>query len=110
MTSTHRPKPLGNASTSLDLLTVTSTELQQLLSNGAITSVDLVDLYLDQIERENHQGLILNAINDFSHTQGHPTRDCSGSRQGEGAGFHSKPAAWDTYHNQGELSASERPL
>ncbi|KAL1868268.1 hypothetical protein Daus18300_005992 [Diaporthe australafricana] len=52
----------GSTAASLDLLTVTSTELQELLSYGSITSVDLVDLYLDQIERENHNGLKMNAM------------------------------------------------
>lgn len=47
---------------SLDLLTVTSTELRQLLSDGSVTSVDLVDAYLNQIQRQNHQGLKLNAM------------------------------------------------
>lgn len=62
MTSTHHPKPPSSAAASLDLLTVTSTELQELLSNRSITSLDLVDVYLDQIERENHNGLKLNAM------------------------------------------------
>ncbi|KAL2285896.1 hypothetical protein FJTKL_07395 [Diaporthe vaccinii] len=47
---------------SLDLLTVTSTELRQLLSDRSITSEDLVDAYLDQIQHQNHQGLKLNAM------------------------------------------------
>lgn len=62
MTSTHRPKPPASAAASLDLLTVTSTELQDLLANGSVTSLDLVDVYLDQIEHENHNGLKLNAM------------------------------------------------
>ncbi|KAI0191098.1 amidase signature enzyme [Astrocystis sublimbata] len=48
--------------TLIDVLTVTSTELQQFLSKGYIQSVDLVEIYLDQIERENHSGLELNAM------------------------------------------------
>ncbi|KAI1173817.1 amidase signature enzyme [Nemania sp. FL0916] len=47
---------------SVDVLKVTSTELQKLLSNGAVRSVELVDIYLRQIERENHHGLKLNAM------------------------------------------------
>lgn len=62
MTSLHHSKRPTSAAASLDLLTVTSTELQELLSNGSITSLDLVDVYLDQIERENHDGLKLNAM------------------------------------------------
>ncbi|KAH8746430.1 amidase signature domain-containing protein [Diaporthe sp. PMI_573] len=54
--------PPGSAVASLDLLTVTSTELQQLLSNGSITSAGLVTAYVDQIELENHNGLKLNAM------------------------------------------------
>jgi Asp-tRNA(Asn)/Glu-tRNA(Gln) amidotransferase A subunit family amidase len=63
MTSTRHPElPGSSAVESLDLLIVTGTELQQLLSNGSITSAGLVTAYLDQIERENHNGLKLNAM------------------------------------------------
>lgn len=66
---------------SLDVLTVTSTELQQLLSDGAIQSVDLVDIYLNQIERENHQGLKLNAM--ISTTPKHILHDIAKSLDAE---------------------------
>jgi amidase len=47
---------------SLDLLTATAADLRKLLEAGEITSVDLVNLYLNQITKHNHQGLALNAI------------------------------------------------
>ncbi|KAK0123881.1 hypothetical protein ONS95_008873 [Cadophora gregata] len=43
-------------------LTVTCVDLQRLLNTGEVTSKDLVHLYLDQIEKLNHQGLYLNAM------------------------------------------------
>lgn len=46
----------------LDLLTLTATEAQQLLQSGKATSVDLVQAYLSQIEAHNHSGLHLNAL------------------------------------------------
>ena len=45
-----------------DVLTTTATELHLLLESGTISSVDIVELYLSQIERHNHAGLGLNAI------------------------------------------------
>lgn len=56
------PESPDNAAASLDLLTVTSTELQKFLSDGTITSVDLVDAYLNQIQHHNRNGLKLNAM------------------------------------------------
>ncbi|KAL8817135.1 MAG: hypothetical protein Q9223_003980 [Gallowayella weberi] len=46
----------------LDLLTVTATELQELLAERKISTVDLVKRYLAQIENHNHKGAGLNAI------------------------------------------------
>jgi amidase len=46
----------------VDLLTATSTELQKMLADGSIRSIDLIGLYLAQIERDNHTGLKLNAM------------------------------------------------
>lgn len=57
-----RPESPGNPAASLDLLTITSTELQRLLSNHYVTSENLVDAYMDQIQRQNHNGLKLNAM------------------------------------------------
>lgn len=37
-------------------------ELQRRLSAGETTSVELVNLFLDQIDRHNHQGLKLKAV------------------------------------------------
>ena len=49
-------------STQLDPLTVTVGDLAELLNSKRTTSVDLVELYLDQIARHNHDGMRLNAI------------------------------------------------
>lgn len=46
----------------IELLTLTAADAQSRLSNGEITSVHLVELYLKQIEAHNHQGLHLNAF------------------------------------------------
>jgi len=46
----------------LDLYVATASELQRLLSWGIITSVNLVNWYLDQIDRHNHHGLELRAV------------------------------------------------
>jgi hypothetical protein len=46
----------------LDLYIATAGELQHLLSRGIVTSVDLVNWYLDQIDRHNHRGLELHAV------------------------------------------------
>ncbi|KAL8806970.1 MAG: hypothetical protein Q9182_000951 [Xanthomendoza sp. 2 TL-2023] len=43
-------------------LTVTATELQELLAEGKVSTVDLVKCYLAQIENHNHNGARLNAI------------------------------------------------
>lgn len=56
------PESPGNIPASLDLLTVTSTELQSLLDNRDVTSEYLVEAYLDQIQDQNHHGLELNAM------------------------------------------------
>lgn len=46
----------------LDLLTATVGDLRQLLTRGEVNSVDLVKKYLDQIDRHNHRGMMLNAV------------------------------------------------
>ncbi|KAK5062767.1 hypothetical protein LTR84_004842 [Exophiala bonariae] len=46
----------------IDVLTATAHELQDLLTNGSVSSVDLVHIYLRQIESHNHKGLKLNAV------------------------------------------------
>jgi amidase len=45
-----------------DTLTATAGELQELLHDGKLTSVGVIDVYLKQIEKHNHNGLKLNAI------------------------------------------------
>lgn len=47
----------------MDVLTLTAVQLQRLLEAKALTSVDVVKLYLAQISRHNHAGLHLNAMN-----------------------------------------------
>lgn len=46
----------------LDVLIATANGLRRLLQDGKVSSAQLVDLYLSQIERHNHQGLKLNAM------------------------------------------------
>lgn len=46
----------------LELLALTAIELERLLSNASLTSRELVQACLKQIEKHNHQGLCLNAI------------------------------------------------
>lgn len=45
-----------------DVLRSTATELSSKLSDGTLTSVDLIEQYLAQIEAHNHSGLGLRAI------------------------------------------------
>jgi len=45
-----------------DLLTLIAAELQKLLTEKKVTSVDLVELYLAQIEKHNRNGMKLHAI------------------------------------------------
>lgn len=45
-----------------DLYTVTACELQNLLSSGKYTTVDLVHAYLKQINRHNHEGMRLHSV------------------------------------------------
>ena len=47
---------------SLDLLNISAVELTSLLSNGSLTSLELVQAYLAQIDAHNHKGLCLNAV------------------------------------------------
>lgn len=54
--------PFGALDMPLDVLTATAHELQVNLENRTTTSWDLVQLYLEQIEEHNHNGLRLNAV------------------------------------------------
>lgn len=56
------PPPIMTAHYSLDLLTVTASDLQRLLEARIVSSTDLVKLYLQQIRTHNHDGLGLRAI------------------------------------------------
>ncbi|KAI1427361.1 amidase signature domain-containing protein [Xylaria sp. FL1777] len=46
----------------INLLTATGSDIQTLLTNGDVRSTELVELYLDHIEKHNHNGLKLNAM------------------------------------------------
>ena len=45
-----------------DPLSTTASQLEQMLDNGDLTSVQLLEEYFDQIEKHNKNGLSLNAI------------------------------------------------
>ena len=45
-----------------DVLTATASQLQTLLEAGTISSVDILNSYLDQIEKHNHNGQSLHAV------------------------------------------------
>lgn len=47
---------------STDPLTTTAEQLRVHLTNGAIRSTELIDIYLTQIEKHNHRGLGLHAV------------------------------------------------
>ena len=49
-------------SADLDVLTLTAANLKTLLENGSVSTAHLVDLYLGQIEKHNHDGAKLNAV------------------------------------------------
>lgn len=44
------------------VLTATATDLQSLLHNGTLSSVEIVETYFEQIERHNKKGATLNAV------------------------------------------------
>lgn len=46
----------------IDFLTATIKDIQELVSNGTITSVQLVQAYLNRIEANNRNGLKLRAV------------------------------------------------
>lgn len=45
-----------------EVLAATAAELQDLLATGALTSVQIIETYLAQIEKHNHAGAHLNAL------------------------------------------------
>jgi amidase len=51
-----------NPSVAVDVLTATAFHLRGLLESGTVTSVELVDIYLAQIEKHNRQGANLRAM------------------------------------------------
>src|SRR5258708_2707186 len=50
------------AAPTFDVLRTTAAELQSLLADGNTTSVQIVETYLQQIEKHNHAGAKLNAV------------------------------------------------
>ena len=61
-TPDHLAADAPTASPHIDILTATANEIQEHLSQGRIKSNDLIDLYLDQIQRHNMDGLELRAM------------------------------------------------
>ncbi|THV53167.1 hypothetical protein BGAL_0057g00070 [Botrytis galanthina] len=56
----HTAQPASTLN--LDVLIATANGLRRLLQDGKLSSAQLVDLYLSQIERHSHRGLKLNAM------------------------------------------------
>jgi amidase len=50
------------ASSGFDPLTATASSLQYMLENNGLTSVQIIDTYLQQIHKFNHKGPCLNAL------------------------------------------------
>ncbi|KAH8601749.1 amidase signature domain-containing protein [Bisporella sp. PMI_857] len=59
---TELQSPLRVNMAVIDVLTASGEDLQALLKEGKTTSMELIDLYLDQIKKHNHHGLELNAM------------------------------------------------
>jgi amidase len=53
---------MATATPAFDVLPTTAAQLQTLLTKGKITSVQIVETYLQQIEKHNHAGAKLNAV------------------------------------------------
>ncbi|KAK3191051.1 hypothetical protein K4F52_003001 [Lecanicillium sp. MT-2017a] len=53
---------MASVGKTLDVATATAADLRQLLDAGTFTSVELVEIYLAQIDRHNNQGLNVHAI------------------------------------------------
>ncbi|KAI1364481.1 amidase signature domain-containing protein [Xylaria arbuscula] len=51
-----------SAKCNLNILTATASDIRRLLESKDTTSVNLVELYLEQTEKHNHNGMKLNAI------------------------------------------------
>jgi amidase len=52
----------GTPTPPFNVLTTTATELETLLHEGSLTSVQIIETYLAQIEKHNHAGAKLNAM------------------------------------------------
>lgn len=46
----------------VDVLTLTAVQIQDLLTRSVLTTEEIVDKYLSQIQKHNHDGLKLNAV------------------------------------------------
>src|ERR1700712_4488424 len=55
------PFRLNDHASAVDLWTLRAVQLQDLLNRGVVTTEEIVQRYLSQIEKQNHQGLELNA-------------------------------------------------
>jgi amidase len=53
---------MATSSATFDVLSTSAAELQYLLAEGKVTGVQVVEAYLDQIEKHNHAGAKLRAI------------------------------------------------
>ena len=62
METSLRPHGPASATPQFDVLTTSATELQQMLTQGHLTSVDLVNKYLDQMDGHNSKSMKLNAV------------------------------------------------
>lgn len=56
-----------NSSVKVDVLRATASDLRSLLESGNVTSLDLVDIYLAQIEKHDRKGANLHAMVSLVH-------------------------------------------
>ena len=71
---------LGN----LDLLSASSKDVSLALGEGSITSVELVEAYLDRIEANNHKGMLTFMNGSLQELTGFRTEPSSSHRDGAG--------------------------
>lgn len=58
----QRVSDMAPAAAHIDVLTVTASDIIAMLKNGTTTTLELVQLYFDQIDRHNHEGMKLHAM------------------------------------------------
>lgn len=61
-TPTSLSRSFSISESSINPLTATAESLQRSLSSGSVTTLELIDIYLKQIEAQNKNGLKLNAV------------------------------------------------